>query len=116
MVFNLEKPIYGSFYGIWEKWLKIAKKKNLKLVVKTPQGTATYKNVSEYIKGAKKLERYYKNPDEPMIFYGKDLLPDIRARYERKKKELKEKISVMEGLKRIPHEKLEQLRLQVFGN
>ncbi|MGB9678307.1 MAG: hypothetical protein ACPLZ9_06790 [Candidatus Ratteibacteria bacterium] len=89
MIFKLEKPIYGSFYGIWDKWLKIAKARNLKLVINTPDGTATYQGVSDYLKGAKKLERYFKNPNEPMIFYGRDLLPDIKKREERKKLEKK---------------------------
>ena len=89
MILKLKKPIYGSFYGIWDKWLKIAKARNLKLVVNTPDGTATFNNVSEYLKEAKKLERYYKNPNEPMVFYGRDLMPDIKKREERKKLEKK---------------------------
>lgn len=91
IIFHLEKPIYHSFYAIWDKWLKIAKEKKLKMVVYTPLGVATYENVNEYLKGAKKLERFYKNPNEPMIFYGRDLLPDIKKREERKKKEEEER-------------------------
>lgn len=91
IIFHLEKPIYHSFYAIWDKWLKVAKEKNLKMVVYTPLGVATFENVNEYLKGAKKLERFYKNPNEPMIFYGRDLLPDIKKREELKKKEEQER-------------------------
>ena len=77
MIFNLEKPIYGSFYGIWDRWLKIAKEKRLKIVINFSEGTVFYKTVNEYLAGAKRLERYFKNPNEPMIFYGRDLLPDL---------------------------------------
>lgn len=89
IIFNLHKPIYGSTYAIWDKWLKIAKERNLKLVVNTKEGTATFENADEYLKNAKKIERYYKNPDEPMIFFQLDLLPFIRNRLERKKIEKK---------------------------
>lgn len=89
MIFKLEKPIYGSTYAIWDKWLKIAKERKLKLIVKTDEGTATFENADEYLKNAKKIERYYKNPDEPMIFFQLDLLPFIRNRLERKKIEKK---------------------------
>ena len=77
MIFNLEKPIYGSFYGIWDRWLKIAKEKRLKIVINFKEGTVFYKTVRDYLSGAKKIKRYFKNPNEPMIFYGRDLLPDF---------------------------------------
>lgn len=82
---NLHKPIYGSTYAIWDKWLKIAKERKLKIVVKTNEGTATFESADEYLKVAKKIERYYKNPNEPMIFYQLDFLPFIKKREERKK-------------------------------
>ena len=90
ILFDLHEPIYGSCFGIWDKWLKIAKERNLNMVVNTPFGTATYKYTT-WMKGAKKKERYYKNPDVPMVFYSRDVLPDIKERDERKKLEEKEK-------------------------
>ena len=89
MIFNLEKPIYGSFYGIWDKWLKIAKEKRLKIVINFSEGTVFYKNVNEYLSGAKRLKRYFKNPNEPMIFYGRDLLPDLLRQKKEKMEEEK---------------------------
>ncbi|MEM3335441.1 MAG: hypothetical protein QXY47_05365 [Thermoplasmata archaeon] len=109
MIFELREPIYGSFYAIWDKWLKIAKKEKMKLVVRTKEGTATFENVNEYLKGAKKLERYFKNPDEPMIFYGRDFLPLIKQREERKKleKRLDTEGALIEALKKIKQKKPE---------
>lgn len=86
---NLHKPIYGSTYAIWDKWLKIAKERKLKIVVKTNEGTATFESADEYLKVAKKIKRYYKNQNEPMIFYQLDFLPFIKKREERKKIEKK---------------------------
>jgi hypothetical protein len=90
MIVDLHKPIYGSFFGIWDKWLKLARISKMQIVVNTPFGKATYKNYKEYISGAKKMKRYYKNPDEPMIFWGRDFLPDIKEREKRKKEETME--------------------------
>lgn len=93
MIFDLHKPIYGSHYGIWKKWLDIAKARNLNIIVNTQFGTATY-TYSSYMKGAVLKKRFYKNPDEPMRFYCRDFLPDIKARIDRKKQEEKESQSL----------------------
>lgn len=89
MIFDLQKPIYGSAFAIWDKWLKIAKERKLKLVVNTQFGTATFESASEYLRNAKRIERYYKNPNEPMIFWQLDFLPFIKEREKRKKLEKK---------------------------
>ena len=93
MIFELEKPIYGSCYGIWDKWIKLAKKKNLIMVVNTPHGTATYSSFREWVIGAKKINRYFKNPDVPMIFYSREILEDITLREKRKKAEKKQEVN-----------------------
>jgi hypothetical protein len=119
IIFNLEKPIYGSFYAIWQKWLDIAKERNLNIVVNTKEGTATY-TYKTYMDGAKKLERYYKNPNEPMIFYGRDVLPDIKKREERKKVEKKIEVSgglwaYLEKLKEKKPEEFRRLKQQILN-
>lgn len=101
MIFDLYKPIYGSFYGVWDKWLKIATKRGLKLVVHTNEGTATFENAKEYLRGAKRLERYYKNPNEPMVFWGRGFLDDIKKRDTRKKLEKKIEDSQGDVLMRV---------------
>ena len=88
IIFDLYKPIYDSYYGIWDKWLRIARDHKLNIVVKTKFGTSTY-TYSSYMSGAKKMERYYKNPDEPMIFYGRSVMSDVLKRVRRKKIEKK---------------------------
>lgn len=90
IIFDLHKPIYGSFFGIWDKWIKIAKKKNLYMVVNTPFGKSTF-TYKSYMNGAKRMERFFKNPEVPMIFYGREFSADIIERDARKKEEKKEK-------------------------
>lgn len=87
VIFQLHKPIFGSYYGIWDKWLKKAGSRNI--IINTKEGTATFKNAKEYMGKAKRMERYYKNPDVPMIFYGLSVFPEITKRNERKKVEKK---------------------------
>jgi len=89
LIIDLRKPIYQSFFGIWDKWLKIVKQRNLNLIVNSPFGKSTY-TYETWMKGATKMKRFYKNPDEPMIFWGREILPDIKARIDRKKIEEKE--------------------------
>jgi len=117
IIFELYKPIYGSFYAIWEKWIQIAIERKLKLVIKTPEGTATF-TVNEFLKKAKRLKRYYKNPNEPMIFWGLDLLPYIKQRDQRKKMEKKFNdeevfISFLEKLKEKDPEKFNFLKERI---
>ena len=119
IIFNLQKPIYGSFYAIWDKWLKIAKERNLNIVVNTKEGTATY-TYKSYMEEAKKLKRYYKNPNEPMIFYGRDVLPDIKKREERKKVEKKIEVSgglwaYLEILKNKKPKDFNKLKKKLYG-
>jgi hypothetical protein len=89
MIFDLEKPIYGSYFGVWDKWLKIAKKFKLKIIINSPFGTSTYMSAKEYLDGAERIERFYKNPNEPMIFYCRHLKVDIDEREARKKAQRK---------------------------
>lgn len=103
IIISLHEPIYGSYFGIWDKWIRIAKERNLNIIVTTPFGKATY-TYGSYMDGAKKIERYYKNPNVPMIFYCRDFKPDIELREKRKKAEEKIEMStntVMTGLAKI---------------
>ena len=89
IIFDLHKPIYQSFFGIWDKWLKITKIRHLNMIVNSPFGKCTY-TYDTWMNGAKKMNRFYKNPNEPMVFYGREILPDIKMRALRKKQEEKE--------------------------
>ena len=88
VILDLHKPIYESHFGVWDKWLLIARDRSLNIIVKTPFGTSTY-TYSSYMSGAGRMERYYKNPDEPMIFYGRSVMSDVLKRDKRKKIEKK---------------------------
>ena len=117
MIFDLQKPIYGSTYAIWDKWLQIAKRKSLKLVVNTQFGTATFESASEYLREAKKIERFYKNPNEPMIFFARHFAPDVAKREKRKKLDKKEKQIIQDFS--IPAEvmlRLKKVWQEKYGN
>jgi len=122
IIFDLKKPIYGTFFGLWDKWLKVAKNKNLSLVVNTPFGKCTYKSYREWVKGSKKMKRYYKNPDVPMIFYGRQVGNDIKERDKRKKFEKRiEKskgdvlINVLEKMKTKQPQLFDRVRNRVLN-
>ena len=101
MILNLEKPIYQSFFAIWKKWLDIAKRRKLNMIVNSPLGKSTY-TYKSWMNGAKKLKRFYKDPEVPMIFYGREILPGIKARELRKKQEAKQEQGwTKEGAKRF---------------
>jgi len=93
VIIDLRKPIYQSFFAIWDRWLKIAKQRDLNIIVNSPFGKSTY-TYDSWMKGATKMKRFYKNPDEPMIFWGREILPDIKARIDRKKIEEKQEQSL----------------------
>lgn len=111
MIFELEKPIYGSHYGIWDKWLRMAKEKRYKMVVITKFGASTYATYRDWLIGAKMEKRYYKNPDVPMIFYGRDVLPDVKAREVRKKAEkaISENVGLSQVLANAPEDEKARL-------
>jgi hypothetical protein len=118
MIFELEKPIYNSTFAIWDKWLKMAKDKHYKMVVVTSFGTSTYPTYKEWLIGAKKIERFYKNPNEPMIFYSRDVMPDVKAREVRKKAEkaISENVGLSQVLANAPEDekaRLEALRAKL---
>ena len=91
MIFKFEKPIYGSYFMIWDKWLKIAKKKSLNIIAESEFGTSTY-TYKTWMDGATKGEHEHNFPGNPMIFWGRHVLTDIKARKERKKEEKKEEV------------------------
>lgn len=98
-----EKPLAGLFY-IRDKWLKIAKKTGKKIVLtyNNEKYIATYK---EWMKGAKKMEKIFLIPDQPMILYGNYL----------SKFKIKEKPTKIEGVMnvvtRMPEVYRNQLRV-----
>ena len=119
MIFRFEKPIYGSYYMIWDKWLKIAKRRNLTIIAETEFGTATYK-YSDWMKGSTKGKKTHNYPDDPMIFWGRSVAPDVAKRTERKKIEKKIEMStnvmmtVMARLKKDKPELFNKLKAETM--
>ena len=114
------EALYGSTIGLAEAPLRYAIENNLILIVKTKFGTATYNNPKDWIKNAKKGKKYCKNPNEPIIFYFKDILPDIKKREERKKAEKKIEVSgglwaYLENLKEKKPEEFKRLKQQILN-
>src|SRR3990167_7195896 len=90
MIFKLNKPQFGSRFGIWEKWIRQAKDNKYKIVVMNKEiGTATYPTYKDWIKGAKREKHPHNFPNNPMWFYFKHILPDVNKRDQRKKEERK---------------------------
>ncbi len=109
IIFKFEKPIYGSFFTIRDKWLKIAKERGLNIVAQTEFGVATYK-YKNWMKGAEKIEKEYNIPGVPMIMYGRSVLPDIKKRIERKKQEPQIVDNVMNVITNMPDKYRVQIR------
>jgi len=65
------------------------------------------------MKGAKRLERYFKNPDEPMIFWGRDFLPEVKKRQERKKKEKEVLVNFFDIFSKLPEAKREAIKNRI---
>jgi len=115
LILDLHKPIYGSFFGVWDKWIKIAKARNLNIIVNTPFGKSTF-TYSSFMKGAKRMKRFFKDPNVPMIFYGREFSADIIARDTRKREETKEKkieTSFFDMFSKMPEDKRAELRAKL---
>lgn len=112
MIFKFEKPIYGSFFTIRDKWLKIAKARNLNIVAETEFGKATY-TYKTWMKGAEKIKKEYNIPGVPMIMWGRSVLPDIKKRTERKKEEPKIVENVMEKITGMPQKYRDQIKIKL---
>lgn len=91
VIFELRKPIYGSFYSLRDRWLKDAGDRHIvcNFMVDGKKKTATFQNAQEYMDGAKRMEQEYNFPGNPMIMWGRSLLGDSKKRDERKKVERK---------------------------
>jgi len=101
VIIEMEKPVFGTKYYIRDKYINIAKKRNLKLVVKTPDGVATY-TAKEWLKDADRMEKIFNFPDQPMILYGKHIYMDVEKRTERKKEEPQMVENVMSVITKMP--------------
>ncbi len=67
---TIHKPLHGTFVYIRDKYLNVAKQRNIPLKITIPN-VDTYENTYEnFMDGAKKMEKVVYYPDNPMILYG----------------------------------------------
>ena len=92
VIIEMEKPLFGTKYYIRDKYIDIAKRRKLKLVLKTPDGIATY-TPKEWMKGAEKMDKVFLIEDHPMRLWGKHIGSDVFKRLERKELEKQPEIT-----------------------
>jgi len=63
------KPLYGQMCFVRETFINQAKKKRTTLLIITPEGVGEY-TPTEWLKGAKKMEKVFLFKDNPMILWG----------------------------------------------
>lgn len=68
----ISKPLYNNFAYINESYIKKAEKLNQKLHIKTPKGEITC-TPQEWLKGAKRMEKVFLRPNEPMVLFGNNI-------------------------------------------
>jgi hypothetical protein len=99
-------PLYNDTIGLAEEPLLYTIRNKLTLVIKTKLGDATYENPKVWLEG-KTGGGFFRNPNKPIKFYYRSILPDIKKREERKKweKKLNTEGSLLEALKKIKEKK-----------
>lgn len=66
---EIEKPVYGTFVYIRDKYIIQAKKTNKKLIIKTA-GITGICTAKEWLKNSEKIKKVYLIPNQPMVMYG----------------------------------------------
>lgn len=65
---EIKKPIYGTYVGIRDTYLKQAIRQGKLLKITIPEGVGIA-DPREWIKTGKRIEKVFLRPDEPMILY-----------------------------------------------
>lgn len=65
----IKKPLYGTYVYIRDKYVDMAIKHRTMLRISIPQGTALV-DPKEWKKNGKRMEKVFRNPNEPMVLYG----------------------------------------------
>lgn len=65
----IKKPMYGTYVYIRDKYVDMAIKMKTKLRITIPQGVALVDPL-EWKKNGKRMEKVFRNPNEPMVLYG----------------------------------------------
>ena len=65
----IHKPLYGTFCYIRDNYIQRALRESKQLRIKIPQGTYLI-DPHDWMKTAKKMEKVFNFPDNPMILWG----------------------------------------------
>lgn len=68
----IQKPVYGTFCYVRDKYLKQAKRENKHLKISCPNASCIV-SATEWLSDAKRMEKVFLQPDNPMILYGNDI-------------------------------------------
>lgn len=69
---HIQRPIYGTFCYVRDKYLKQAKREGKFLKISCPNASCIV-SVTEWLSDAKRIEKVFLQPDNPMVLYGNDI-------------------------------------------
>ena len=104
---KINKPIYGTYIAIRDKYLNQALKLKTDLRVEIPQGTYIV-NPRKWIKTGRKQEKVFLIPDQPMILWENHC-----ARFPKEQQPLEDEVNPTAGLQQLAGtEEWEKLRIK----
>jgi len=65
----IQKPVYGSFCYVRDKYLKQAKREGKLLKISCPDASCIV-SWSDWLSDAKRMEKVFLQPTNPMVLYG----------------------------------------------
>lgn len=78
---TIQKPLYGTFVYVRDKYLKQAIREHTDITIHSGEYSCTVSPI-RWIMDGKKLEKVFLIPDKPMVLYGNDILKYAEKRQE----------------------------------
>lgn len=69
---HIQKPVYGSFCYVRDKYLKQAKREGKLLKISCPDAQCVV-SAQKWLSDAKRMERVFLQPNNPMVLYGNSI-------------------------------------------
>lgn len=69
---HINRPVFGSFVYVRDKYLKQAKRENKHLKISCPDASCIV-SATEWLSDAKRMEKVFLHPTNPMVLYGNDI-------------------------------------------
>jgi hypothetical protein len=85
----INKPLYGQMYYVRDTYIKQAVKQHIPLRITTPEGSGEYWP-KDWMKDAKKMEKVFNFPNNPMILWGNYVKVGHKAELKGKEKKYQE--------------------------